>query len=59
MSNITTCVDSSRGLSPEDEKLLDEKFALMDKARKNLVDPETGRFRTIAEAMEIAKNGKK
>ena len=54
MSNITTCIDSSRQISEEDQKILDEKFKLMDEAHKHLYDPETGTFRTMAEAMKIA-----
>lgn len=53
MSNITTCIDSSRPVSAEDQKLLDEKFRLMDEAHKHLYDPETGTFRTMAEALKI------
>ena len=53
MSNITTCIDSSRPISEEDQKILDEKFRLMDEAHKHLYDPETGTFRTMAEAIEI------
>lgn len=56
MSNITTCIDSSRPISPEDEKILEERFALLEKAHKHLIDPETGEFRTIAEAMKIASD---
>lgn len=55
MSNITTCIDSSRPLSPEDEKILEERFKLLDEAQKHLYDPEAGKFRTMAEALEIAK----
>ncbi len=54
MSNITTCIDSSRTISAEDEKLLEEKFRILDEAHKHLYDPETGTFRTMAEAMKIA-----
>lgn len=53
MSNITTCIDSSRPISKEDEKLLEEKFRIMDEAHKHLYDPETGTFRTMSEAMKI------
>ncbi len=53
MSNITTCIDSSRSISAEDEKLLEEKFRIMDEAHKHLYDPETGTFRTMAEALKI------
>ena len=53
MSNITTCIDSSRPRSAEDDKKLDEKFALIDEARKHLYDSETGTFRTMAEALKI------
>lgn len=53
MSNITTCIDSSRPVSKEDEKLLEEKFRIMDEAHKHLYDPETGTFRTMAEALKI------
>ncbi len=53
MSNITTCIDSSRPVSEEDQKLLDEKFKLMEEAHKHLYDPETGNFRTMAEAIKI------
>ena len=53
MSNITTCIDSSRSISAEDEKLLEEKFLIMDEAHKHLYDPETGTFRTMAEALKI------
>lgn len=56
MSNITTCIDSSRTISAEDEKLLEEKFRILDEAHKHLYDPETGTFRTMAEAMEIARH---
>ena len=56
MSNITTCIDSSRTVSAEDEKILEERFALLEEAHKHLVDPTTGQFRTMAEAMEIAKS---
>ena len=55
MGNIKTCVDTSRHLADGDDKILEEKFELIDKARKNLYDPETGKFRTMAEAIEIAK----
>ena len=54
MSNITTCIDSSRTVSEEDQKLLDEKFKLMEEAHRHLYNPETGTFRTMAEALEIA-----
>ena len=54
MSNITTCIDSSRPVSDEDQKLLDEKFKLLEEAHKHLYDPETGTFRTMAEALKIA-----
>lgn len=54
MSNITTCIDSSRPVSAEDQKLLDEKFKLLEEAHKHLYDPETGTFRTMAEALKIA-----
>ena len=54
MSNITTCIDSSRPVSEEDLKLLDEKFKLLEEAHKHLYDPETGTFRTMAEALKIA-----
>ena len=54
MSNITTCIDSSRPVSEEDQKLLDKKFKLLEDAHKHLYDPETGTFRTMAEAMKIA-----
>lgn len=54
MSNITTCIDSSRPVSEEDQKLLDEKFKLLEEAHKHLYDPETGTFRTMAEALKIA-----
>ena len=53
MGNIKTCVDTSRELAAGDDKILEEKFKLIDEARKNLYDPETGKFRTMAEAMEI------
>lgn len=53
MSNITTCIDSSRPRSEEDDKILKEKFDLIDEARKHLYDPETGTFRTMAEALKI------
>ena len=53
MSNITTCIDSSRPVSEEDQKLLDEKFKLMEEAHRHLYDPETGTFRTMAEALKI------
>ena len=53
MSNITTCIDSSRPRSDEDDKTLEEKFNLIDEARKHLYDPETGTFRTMAEALKI------
>lgn len=53
MSNITTCIDSSRPVSKEDEKLLEEKFRIMDETHKHLYDPETGTFRTMAEALKI------
>lgn len=52
MSNITTCIDSSRPVSEEDQKILEEKFRLMDEAHKHLYDTETRQFRTMAEAME-------
>lgn len=55
MSNITTCIDSSRPISTEDEKILEEKFNLIDEALKHLYDPETGTFRTMAEAMELVR----
>jgi len=54
MSNITTCIDSSRPISTEDEKLLEKKFDLIDEARKHLYNSETGEFRTMAEAMSLA-----
>lgn len=54
MSNITTCIDSSRPRSDEDDKILEEKFSLIDEARKYLYDPEAGQFRTMAQAMELA-----
>ena len=53
MSNISTCIDSSRPVSEEDQKLLDEKFRLLEEAHKHLYDPETGTFRTMAEAIKI------
>ena len=53
MSNITTCVDSSRTINAEDEKILEERFALIDEARKHLYDPATGSFRTMAEAVKL------
>ena len=53
MSNITTCIDSSRPVSEEEQKLLDEKFKLLEEAHKHLYDPETGIFRTMAEALKI------
>ena len=53
MSNITTCIDSSRPVSEQDQKLLDEKFRLLEEAHKHLYDPETGTFRTMAEAIKI------
>jgi hypothetical protein len=56
MSNITTCIDSSRPRSEEDDKILDEKFKLIDEARKHLYDPESGTFRTMAEAIKIVSN---
>ncbi len=55
MGNIKTCVDTSRQLADGDDKILEEKFELIDEARKYLVDPETGKFITMAEAIEIAK----
>ena len=55
MSNITTCIDTTRPRTAEDDKILEEKFNLIDEARKYLYDPETGTFRTMAEAMEIAR----
>jgi len=58
MGNIKTCVDTSRQLAPGDDKILEEKFDLLDEARKNLYDEKTRKFRTMAEALEIAK-GKK
>lgn len=54
MSNISTCIDSSRPLSTEDEKILEERFALLNEASKYLLDPESGEFRTIAEAIKLA-----
>lgn len=54
MSNITTCIDSSRPVSEEEQKLLDEKFKLLEEAHRHLYDPETGMFRTMAEAIKIA-----
>ena len=59
MGNIKTCVDTSRQLADGDDKILDEKFSLIDEARKHLYDPETGKFRTMEEAMEIAKGKEK
>ena len=56
MGNIKTCVDTSRELADGDDKILDEKFRLIDEAHKYLYDPETGSFRTMAEAMELAKH---
>jgi len=53
MSNITTCIDSSRPVSAEDQKLLEEKFRIMEEAHKHLYDPDTGTFRTMAEALKI------
>ncbi len=55
MGNIKTCVDTSRELAAGDDKILDEKFNLIDEARKHLIDTDTGEFRTMAEAMKIAK----
>ena len=53
MSNITTCIDSSRPLSAEDKKILEEKFRVLDEAQKYLYDAETGTFRTMSEALEL------
>ncbi len=58
MSNITTCIDSSRPRSEEDDKILEERFALLDKARMYLIDPATGQFRTMEEALEKAMQDK-
>lgn len=58
MSNITTCIDSSRPCSEEDKKILEDRFNLIDEARKHLIDPANGQFRTMAEAIEIAKTQK-
>ena len=55
MGNIKTCVDTSRTRSNEDDKILEAKFDLLDEAHKHLFDPEAGTFRTMAEALEIAK----
>jgi hypothetical protein len=59
MSNITTCIDSSRPLSEEDKKTLEKRFNLLNEAHKNLIDPVTGKFRTMAEALEITKSNNK
>lgn len=55
MGNIKTCVDTSRIRTNEDNDILEAKFDLLGEARKHLIDPETGNFRTMAEAIEIAK----
>ena len=59
MGNIKTCVDTSREKSLDDDMILEERFRLLDNARSRLYDPETGSFRTMAEAMEIAKTEKR
>ena len=55
MGNIKTCVDTSRMRTTEDDEILEAKFDLLDEAHKHLFDPPTGKFRTMAEAIEIAK----
>ena len=55
MGNIKTCVDTSRIKDAGDDEILEKKFALIDKAHKYLYDPETGKFRTMAEALEMAR----
>jgi hypothetical protein len=59
MGNIKTCVDTSRTRSTQDDEILDEKFNLIDEARKYLFDHSKGEFRTMAQAMELAKENKK